>query len=193
MKHIFKTLLGLVLVVWVLVGCSSPVGPETPEVNEPPVVETPEENVKLVKVEFIWSSANDEKIVPSIPKYLLDLHFDVEQKSWLYGLPEGYTVDSYRELYNDKERFNRFFDEAFKEVFGTKEYEEGREIDLTKWTSKAIRLTNKGEDSGIRDCLQFSFKDTGKTEGYYVKDPIDRITVGNTDIVVYVFWNFYEF
>ena len=78
MKHTFKTLLVLVLVVFVLAGCSNPAGPETPEVNEPPVVEVPEENVKLTKVEFKWSTAynisnSTRNVRTYIPIYLLGL------------------------------------------------------------------------------------------------------------------------
>lgn len=191
MKHTFKTLLGLVLVVFVLAGCSNPAGPEIPEVNEPPVVETPEENVKLVKVEFRWGTEPEVGDLVSAfesynPLYLLDLHFDQELKDYFYGFPEGYDLESYIELLNDTERFKEFSKDAFETVFGTKYYEEGTVIDLKKWTShRATDLIDKH----IATRLQFSTTDIGKTDVHIVKDPFDEIVVGNEDIIIYVFWD----
>lgn len=191
MKHTFKTLLGLVLVVFVLAGCSNPAGPETPEVNEPPVVETPEENIKLTKVEFRWGTEPEVGDIVNLfesynPLYLLDLHFDQELKDYFYGFPEGYDLESYIELLKDTKRFKKFSDDAFETVFGTKYYEEGTVIDLKKWTShRATDLIDKY----IATRLQFSTTDTNKTDVPIVKDPFDEIVVGNEDIIVYVFWD----
>ena len=140
MKHTFRTLLGLVLVVFVLAGCSNPAGPETPEVIESPVVETPEENVNLVKVEFRWATKSnidwryEGMFELYSPLYLLDLHFDSELNAYVYDLPEGYILNSYREFWKDEkdtEVFEQFLDNIFKETFGTKYYKEGTVIDLT--------------------------------------------------------------
>lgn len=185
MKTHLKHLLGLALMVLVLVGCSNPAGPEI----ETPVVETPEENVKSVRVEFEWRIL-DEKISAYIPQYLLDLHFDSELNSYAYGIPEGYDFDSYSKLYNNTELFLDFFEDAFEQVFGTKEYKEGEVIDLKQWTSEAIRLNKEGKPSSFVDCLYFSTKDLCKTELLEAGEFFDEIIVGNEDILVYVFFDF---
>ena len=177
MKHTFRTLLGLVLVVFVLAGCSNPAGPEFSEI--------PEDNDKLTKVEFRWAE-QDENFENYAPQYFLDLHFDSELNSYAYGLPED--LDSYIELYNDKESFKKFFEDAFEQVFSTKECKEGEVIDLKKWTSKAARVSSDGKTKiPAIDCLQFSLKDSEKPD---VQDCFDEIIVGNEDILVYVFFDF---
>ena len=180
MKHIFRTLLGLVLVVFVLAGCSNPAGPEFSEI--------PEDNDKLTKVEFRWAE-QDENFENYAPQYFLDLHFDFELDSWIYGLPEGYDFDSYSELIKDTERFKKFSEDAFEKAFGTKYYKEGTVIDLKKWTSKAKRLTKTGEVSGMTTCSYFSTKYINRKEGYDIEDPFDEIVVNNEDIIVYVYFD----
>lgn len=192
MKHTFRTLLGLILVVFVLAGCSNPTGPETPEVNEPPVVETPEDTSNLTKVEFRWATK------PNIdwryegmfelysPLYLLDLHFDSELNDYVYDLPEGYTRDSYLKFWNDEkdtEVFKQFLDDVLKETFGTNYYKEGTVIDLKKWTYKAKEVLGNQWVS----CLHFSTTDL---KVFDVKDTFDEVIVGNEDMVIYVFWDF---
>lgn len=177
MKHTFRTLLGLSLMVFILAGCSSPVGSEFSEV--------PEDNVRSVKVEFEYRLL-DKEINAYAPQFLLDLHFDSELNSYAYGLPED--LDSYIELYNDKESFKKFFEDAFEQVFSTKECKEGEVIDLKKWTSKAARVSSDGKTKiPAIDCLQFSLKDSEKPD---VQDCFDEIIVGNEDILVYVFFDF---
>lgn len=192
MKHTFRTLLGLVLVVFVLAGCSNPAGPETPEVNEPPVVEVPEDNARLVKVEFRWGTNHivnwEDKNMFTFysPIYLLDLHFDSELNGYVYDLPEGYILNSYREFWKDEkdtEVFEQFLDNIFKETFGTKYYKEGTVIDLTKWTYKAKELLSNKWVS----CLHFSTIDL---EVFDAKDTFNEVIVGDEDIVIYVFWDF---
>lgn len=191
MKTHLKHLLGLALMVLVLAGCSNPAGPEI----ETPVVETPEDNAKLIKVEFRWCTyynkfKNTDGVKTYAPMYLLDLHYESDLKSYAYGFPEGYNLDSYSKLLNDEEHFNEFSKDAFEKVFGTKYYKEGAEINLEKWTSKAIRLDSKNEDSGFRDCLCFSSEDIDSLESFEVKKFFDEIIVNNEDIVVYVFFDF---
>ncbi|MBQ5848606.1 MAG: hypothetical protein IIW49_06785 [Treponema sp.] len=199
MKHTFKTLLGLVLVVLFLAGCSNPAGPEipevneppvveVPEVNEPPVVETPEDTSNLTKVEFKWGTNTDVGSTRGTfeaysPLYILDLHFDTELNDYVYGFPEGYDLESYVELLNDKERFKEFSDDVFEKFFGTKYYKEGTTIDLEGWT----KIATDSMDAVFESCLKFSTKDN-KEIGWTVEDPIDEIIVGNEDIIIYVFW-----
>lgn len=179
MKHTFKTLLGLLLVVFVLVGCSSPVGPEFSEV--------PEDDVKLVEVKFIWDE-QDTVFENYALKYFLGLYCD-EEENYFYGLPEGYDPDSYSNLVkNDRERLKKLTEDAFEEVFGTKYYKEGTTIDLTKWTSKAMRISDKGKISGIETWSYFSMEDiTSEQKG--LESPFDEIIVGSENIVVYVCFN----
>lgn len=198
MKHTFKTLLVLVLVVFVLAGCSNPAGPETPEVNEPPVVETPEENVKLVKVEFVWGTCPNVYLSESYfkrvwPKHLLglrskslgDCDYDCD---YVYDYPEGYDINSYKELRNDKELFQKFSDDAFEKVFGTKYYKEGDKIDLTQWTSEAADLVNTDDHSTVVTFFYFLAEDVGENyENIEVKS-FNEIEVKNEDIKVYVYW-----
>lgn len=210
MKHTFKTLLGLVLVVFVLAGCSNPAGPEIPEVNEPPVVEIPEENVKLTKVEFKWGEEpdttrlNKDYFSRSYARYLLDLRskslddcsYDCDYADgcgYVYDYPEGYDRVSYKELRNDPERFKKFSDDAFEKVFGTKYYKEGTVIDLGQWTAKAIDLVESAEDSGdiviTTTNLYFLAEDVGKNYDNIEVKSFDKIEVKNEDIVVYVYWD----
>lgn len=180
MKHTFKTLLGLVLVVFVLVGCSSPVGSEFSEIDETLVVETPEDKARLVNVEFRWGSLPDigdsvGSFETCAPRYLLDLHFDPEWNSLVYGYPEGYDSNYYKELIDG-------------EII-TKSYEEGTPVSLKKWTSRAIRLTSKGADSKYRDCLRFSIKDIYDSESYKDREFFEEFVVGNEDMIIYVFFD----
>lgn len=193
MKHTFKTLLGLVLVVLFLAGCSNPAGPETPEVNEPPVVETPEENVKLVKVEFRWSKYPDVGAWKGgfekwSPLYLSELRLnsdpDLNAYKYAYGLPEGCNDISSYIKFTKEEGFEKFSNNVFEKNFGTKYCKEGEEIDLTKWTSRAIFLP----DISAADCLHFSFQDKTNSKDV-IKDPFDKIVVGNEDIIVYIFYD----
>ena len=199
MKHTFKTLLVLVLVVFVLAGCSNPAGPETPEVNEPPVIETPEvneppvietpeENVKLVKVEFKWSTEPDigstlGGLKTVSPRYLLGLRFDSEN-NLVYDYPKGYDKDSYKEFTKTVD-WDNFYKDALEEVFITKYYEEGEIINLTQWTSEATDLrTSKNS----RLC--FLTEDIERNN-INVEDFFDKVVVGNEDIVIYVYWKLY--
>lgn len=200
MKHIFRTLLGLVLLVFVLAGCSNPAGPEVSEIDKTTVVETPEDNIKSVKVEFSWGSnfVNGQYLNPGIgdfgnqrfnqyaPMYLLDLHWDSELKTYIYSVPGEYTVSSYLELMDQEEDFKKFSDDAFEQVFGTKTYKEGEVIDLTQWTSKALLSINNNVTKKYEDCLCFSLEPIAENDD--VKNPFDEIVVGNEDIKVYVFF-----
>lgn len=188
MKTHLKHLLGLALMVLIFSGCQNP--PETPEVNEPPVVETPEDISNLTKVEFRWGTEPNvgsfkKSFENFSPRYLLDLHFDSDLNDYAYGIPEFYYTDEYKEIRKDEESFEKFSKDVFEKVFGTKYYKEGTVIDLKKWTYEAVRLT----DMEVADCLQFSTTDLDGTNGCIVKDPFDEIVVGNEDIVVYVFWD----
>lgn len=185
MKHTFKTLLGLVLVVFVLAGCSNPTGPEIPEI--------PEDDVKLVKVEFVWDE-RDEDFEGYAFKYFSGLYFDETEQSYVYDFPEDFDKNSYPELLENTKRLKEVNDDAFEKAFGTKYYEEGTEIDLTKWTSKAKRITNKGVVSKMTTWSYFSTKDISSTEiydikTYGIKSPFDKIVVGSEDIIIYVCFN----
>ena len=185
MKHIFKTLLELVLMVFVLAGCSNPAGPEIPEI--------PEDNTRLVKVEFVWDERNEDFENYAL-KYFLGLYCD-EEENYFYGLPEGYDSESYSNLVkNDRERLKKLTEDAFEEVFGTKYCEEVTIINLTKWTSKAMRISDKGKISGIETWSYFSTEDISSAEIYDIKSygiesPFDQVVVGNEDIVIYVCFN----
>lgn len=187
MKHTFRTLLGLVLVVFVLAGCSNPAGPEFSEI--------PEDNTRLVKVEFEWCTyhknhKNTDGVKTYAPMYLLDLHWDSELKSYAYGFPGDYDLDSYSKLLYDEERFNEFSKDAFEKVFGTKYYEEGTIVDLKKWTSEAARLSSTGVDVGFRDKLCFLTEDIDSIKSLETKKTFEEIEVGNEDIKIYVFFDF---
>lgn len=178
MKTHLKHLLGLVLTVLIISGCQNPSGPEIPEDMD-----------NLTKVEFKWATCPEVgswigSFEGHSPMYLSGLYYDSELNDYAYGLPEGWDWSDYVELFKDKERFKKFSDDAFEKVFGTKYYEEGTVIDLTKWTYRAIRLTDKK----FADCLQFSLNDKTSEFGY-VENSFDQIVVGNENIVVYVFWD----
>lgn len=190
MKHTFKTLLGLVLVVLFLAGCSNPAGPETPEVNEPPVVETPEVNVKLTKVEFKWSTAynisnSTRNVRTYIPIYLLGLYYDSELERYFYDFPENYSLESYKSLIKDKDAFDKFYNDTFEEIFGTKYYKEGTVIDLKQWESKAICCIAPE----YADCLRFSTKDIYGRKEFDQIDIKNSIEVGNEDMIIYITFN----
>ncbi len=200
MKTHLRFLLVLVSMMFVLGGCQNPSGSETPEVNEPPVVETPEDNSNKTKVEFRWCTYYSKYIDnPSIysingfetysPMYLLDLHSDSEG-NYVYDLPEGYDVPSYLDLRNDEVLFKEFSNDAFEKVFGTKYYEEGTVIDLKKWTSKAVDLISTNDTLITYAHLYFLAEDV-ETHIWNpeVLDSFDEIVVGNEDIVVYIYWD----
>ena len=183
MKTFLKHLLVLALMVLVFSGCQNPSGHETPE-----------DTAKLTKVEFRWGTLHDigdcvGRFETYTPMYLLDLHFDSDLNSYVYDFPEGYDLDSYRELIKDEERFKKFSEDAFEKVFGTKYYKEGTIIDLKKWTSRAICLIN----TDYADCLNFSIKDIYDAESYKAREFFEEFVVGNEDILVYVFFDSQEF
>lgn len=189
MKKHLKFLLGLALIVFVFSGCQNSSGSETPEVNEPPVVETPEDNSNKTKVEFRWgtkrvisSNISSEEILFEYEslKYFLDSDLN----DYVYGYPEDYPKDSYDELWLDTERFKKFSEDVFETVFGTKYYEEGTKIDLEKWTKIATELSYN-----YRVRLYFSIEDfDGRVNTSNIEEnDFDEIIVGNEDIVVYVF------
>ena len=190
MKHTFKTLLGLVLVVFVLAGCSNPAGPETPEVNEPPVVETPEDTSNLTKVEFRWGKDvdinNSQCFYLDFPRYLLGLRS--ENNKYVFDYPEGYTPESYCNLVDYKD-FTEYSKGVFEDFFGTKYYKEGAEIDLTKWTSEALDLVMTNEYDTVYTRLCFLTEDVEDSSGLSAKDSLDRIVVGNEDMVIYIYWD----
>lgn len=193
MKTHLKHLLALALMVLVFGGCQNPSGPETPEVNEPPVVETPEDTSNLTKVEFRWSKYPDvgdwkggfEKWSSL---YLSELRLnsdpDLKAYKYAYDLPEGCNDISSYIKFTEEEGFEKFSKDVFEKIFGTKYYKEGTVIDLKKWTSRAICLP----DIVSAECLHFSFQDKTNTKDT-IKDPFDEIVVGNEDIIVYVFYD----
>ena len=205
MKHTFKTLLGLVLVVLFLSGCSNPAGPETPEVNEPPVVETPEVNEPPVvelseefEVKFKWCTCYSKHIddISTLggfdngfeiyaPLYLLDLH--LENDTYVYGWPEGYETAQYVELMDNAELFREFSNATFEEVFGTKRYKKGEKIYLEKWTSEAINLIETNSEMTAYTRLYFLAEDVEKYADFKTKDPLKEIVV-DKDIVIYIYW-----
>lgn len=202
MKTHLRFLLVLVSMMFVLGGCQNPSGPEIPEVNEPPVVEIPKDNVKLTKVEFRWGAVQElggicGRFEIYSPMYLLGLYDDPnsELNDYLYGFPEGYDTDSYIELCLDTERFKKFSEDAFEKVFGTKYYEEGTVIDLKKWTYPAMCVAEGFENIKRADRLYFSIEDYYCSEDYsesnrddIFENAFDEIVVGNEDIIVYVFF-----
>lgn len=190
MKHTFKTLLGLVLVVFVLAGCSNPAGPEFSEIDKTTVVETPEESIRQIEVKFEWGKDFEVGNCRGSFKmfflgYLLGLHptQDFDGYKYAYDLPEEY-VPVFLDLFNeeDEERFRKLSNDALKLVFDTAYYKEGDIIDLGKYTSRAVCLANPR----FADCLRFSTKDIDETEKLDFKDIIE---VCDTDMVIYVFWD----
>ena len=188
MKTHLRFLLVLVSMIFVLGGCQNPAGPEIP------VVETPEDNDNKTKVEFRWCTKRVISDIPDAeelleiysPMYFLDLHFNSELKDYAYGIPEGYDLDSYLELLNSED-FEKFSDDTFEKVFGTKYYEEGTVIDLEEWTYKATDLVDKVY--AIR--LYFLTKDFDGTNTSNIEEnDFDKIIVGNEDIIVYVLGEF---
>lgn len=191
MKTHLKHLLGLALMVLVLAGCSNPAGPKIPEVNEPPVVETPEDNVKLTKVEFKWGTKSELRAVGKLkkasPRYLLGLRFDDDKL--VYDYPKGYTKDSYTEFKKTVD-FENFYKETLEEVFNKKEdYKKGDKIDLTQWTSEAIDLVNTTSEKTAYSYLSFSTEDI-KEENVNVNF-LDEVEVDDKDIIIYVYWNYF--
>lgn len=182
MKTHLKHLLGLALMVLVLAGCSNPAGPEIPE-----------DNVKLVKVEFVWDE-RDEDFEGYALKYFLGLYFDQKLECYVYDFPEDFDKNSYPELLENTKRLKEVNDDAFEKAFGTKYYKEGDVIDLKQWTSKAKRITHKGVVSKMTTWSYFSTKDINSAEIYDIQrdgieSPFDQIVVGSEDIVIYVCFN----
>lgn len=206
MKTHLKYLLGLVFTVLIFGGCQNPSGPETPEVNEPPVIETPEDNSNLTKVEFsqgkypqVSAHVSDKAFCSHLSRYLLGLYSDQNGNSY-YKYPKGYDKDKYKELYNNEECLKKFYEDAFEEVFGTKYYKEGTTIDLKKWTSRAVDLVESDEDEGVITTVQLYFlaEDIGidydqdiykNYYDYISKNSFDEFEVKNEDIVVYIYWD----
>lgn len=180
MKTHLKFLLGLVLIVLVFSGCEDPSRLEIPEGT---------------KVEFKWCTCFNKNINNSssfrlmFPRYLLSLRNEGEnegENNWVFDYPEGYNSDSYIELMEDEERFKKFSDDAFEEVFGTKYYKEGTQIPLTKWNSEALDLV---ENTHIYLC--FLAEDVKEYKNINIKDSLNEIDVNNEDIVVYIYWKIY--
>lgn len=202
MKHFFRTLLGLLLVILVLAGCSSPVGPEIPEI--------PEDNTRLVKVEFVWGvnpqifevyDINNERgrklFYYHLSRYLLCLRSNQNGNNQ-YEYPKGYE-DKYKDFSGTSEEyFKKNCEDVFEEVFGTKYHQEGEEVNLEKWTSKAKDL--KVTTDNVSSQLYFLIEDIGKAdydqdiyENYYdyiCKNSFDKIEVKNENIKVYVYWKY---
>lgn len=174
MKHTFRTLLGLVLVVFVLAGCSNPAGLEIPE---------------GAKVEFVWGedryvNGNSGVFEDVVTRHLSDLH-EEGKDNWVFEYPEGYDLVKYNDLYNNnKVEFKKLYEKAFEEAFGTKYYKEGTTIDLKKWTSKARDLVE-----GC--CSQFYFlaEDIGKN--YDGIKSLETIEVHNENIKIYIYWKYF--
>ena len=89
---------------------------------------------------------------------------------------------------NAKAWFQKFSDDAFEKVFGTKYYKEGDKIDLTQWTSEAADLVNTDDHSTVVTFFYFLAEDVGENyENIEVKS-FNEIEVKNEDIKVYVYW-----
>lgn len=188
MKHTFRTLLGLVLLVFVLAGCSNPAGPEIPE---------------GAKVEFVWgtnpqvsSNYKDKLFYYELSRYLLGLESDQNGNNCSYKYPEDYKTKYEDYSGTSEEYFKKLYEDAFEKVFGTKYYKEGTSIDLTKWTSKAKDLLYPEEN--FCSQLYFMMEDIGKEDydkdtyksylDYLDKKSFSSIEVYNQDIKVYVYW-----
>lgn len=201
MKTHLKHLLGLALMVLIFSGCQNPSVPETPDVNEPPVVETPEENARLVKVEFVWganpqiSKINKNRLAYShLYRYLSDLHKN-ENGNYVFDFPEGYDEARYYAMYDDidnvsDEDFKKLCEDAFEEVFGKKYYKEGTTIDLKKWTSGAVDLVESDEDEGFISTAQLYFLAEDIGTNYNDIESLETIEVYNQDIRIYVYWKY---
>lgn len=186
MKHTFKTLLGLVLVVFALAGCSNPAGPEILEGAE---------------VEFVWganpqiSKINKNRLAYShLYRYLSDLH-ENENGNYVFDFPEGYDEARYYAMYDDinnysDEYFKKLCEDAFEEVFGTKYYKEGTTIDLTEWTSKAVDLVESDEDEGFISTAQLYFLAEDIGTNYNDIESLETIEVYNQNIKIYVYWKY---
>lgn len=186
MKHIFKTLLGLVLMVFVLAGCSNPAGPEILEGAE---------------VEFVWganpqiSKINKNRLAYShLYRYLSDLHKN-ENGNYVFDFPEGYDEARYYAMYDDidnvsDEDFKKLCEDAFEEVFGKKYYKEGTTIDLKKWTSGAVDLVESDEDEGFISTAQLYFLAEDIGTNYNDIESLETIEVYNQNIKIYVYWKY---
>lgn len=192
MKHTFKTLLGLVLVVFVLVGCSSPAGPEIPD---------------GATVEFVWGTnpqvtpnyqdIDSEIYYAQCSRYLLGLKSD-QNGNPCYDYPEKYE-DEYRDFSSTSKEygFKKFYEDVFGEVFGTKYYKEGKIISLKKWTIKARDLIS-GDTDPWYSQLYFLAEDVRKEDyetnkiylAYLKENSFDEIEVRNENIRIYVYWNY---
>lgn len=197
MKHTFKTLLGLVLVVFVLAGCSNPAGPEISE---------------GAKVEFVWGTdpylstksdltneSNKTLLYFKLSKYLLCLESNQNENN-SYSYPKGYE-DTYTNFSKAEEDYlKKLCEDTFERVFGTKYYKEGTPIPLEKWTIKARDLSS-GDDPYYSQ-LYFLAEDIGKTNydttiyddytDYLKKNSFNEVEVHNEDIKIYVYWNYFD-
>lgn len=188
MKHIFRTLLGLVLMVLVFSGCEDPSRLEIPE---------------GATVEFVLdvnsqvSTNFDAKtFYAHLSRYLLGLESDKNGEHYEY--PKDY--DRYNDFVNTSEEdFKKLYEDAFKKAFGTKYYKKGTIINLTKWTSPAKDLKAGDENPGYSQ-LYFLAEDVGKTDydktiyknyiDYLDKKSFDKIEVHNENIKVYIYWEY---
>ena len=192
MKHTFKTLLVLVLVVFVLAGCSNPAGPEI----EVPVVEAAEDNTRFYEVRFEWGKdpkGSKDYFDDNFPRYFSDLHKD-EQGNYVYEYPEMYNdFESYYKLMNNTEDFEKFSSNVFETVFGTKTYEEGYKICLEQWTSKAIDLVRTSEELNIHvsTCLYFLTERVEEPNELSFENSLNEIIV-DKNITVYIYWNTFD-
>lgn len=182
MKTHLKFLLGLVLMVLVFSGCEDPSRFEVPE---------------GATVEFRWCSCFEKEFTDkgtwelNYPRYLLSLSENEELKS--YDYPKGYNPTSWGDLRSNKESFKEFSKSIFEKVFGTKYYEEGTTIDLTKWTSPTKDLVNCSDDNERYTSLSFFEEDVESYDFQKKKSgDFDYIEVRNENIVVYVYWNYYD-
>lgn len=197
MKHICKTLLGLVLMVFIFGGCQDPSRPEIPE---------------GAKVEFVWGTdpqvstrydmnkESDRKLFYfKLSKYLLCLESNQNENN-SYSYPKGYE-DTYTNFNDAKEDYlKKLCEDTFERVFGTKYYKEGTTIDdLEKWTLKARDLASGLEDPYYSQ-LYFLAEDIGKTNydttiyekytDYLNENSFNEVEVHNEDIKIYVYWNY---
>lgn len=177
MKHFFRTLLGLVLMVLIFSGCEDPSRLEVPE---------------GAKVEFVWGTSSqvghqfeNNLFMKKIVRYILGLESD-QNGNYYYSYPKGYDKDKYNELCNNEEYLKKFYEDGFEEVFGTKYYKEGTIINLEEWTRPAKDLTTGNDIPGYSQ-LYFLAEDVGVTND---TKSLETIEVYNEDIKVYVYWKY---
>lgn len=186
MKHFFRTLLGLVLMVFVFSGCEDPSRLEIPD---------------GATVEFVWGESpwvdsnielNENSFKYVVTRYLSDLHKD-GGGNWVFEYPKGYDLDKYNDLYNNnKVDFEKLYEKTFEEALGTNFYEEGTVINLTDmsgvdWTSPAKDLAEKGFYS-----LQLYFLAEDIGTNYSDIKSLETVEVHNENIKVYVYLKYFE-